>query len=42
MNPKNEITLLFGYGNQVVLERKITLEAAIQDTKEVNIEKMKD
>ncbi|MCC9017327.1 VIT domain-containing protein [Flavobacterium lipolyticum] len=40
LNPKNEITLLFGYGNQVVLERKITLEATIQDTKEVNIEKL--
>lgn len=40
LKPKNEITLLFGYNNEAVLERKITLDAAIQNTKEVNIEKL--
>ncbi|CAA9199936.1 hypothetical protein FLA105534_02880 [Flavobacterium bizetiae] len=40
LKPKNEITLLFGYNNEAVLERKITLDASIQNTKEVNIEKL--
>jgi hypothetical protein len=40
LNPKNEITLLFGYNNEAVLERKITLDATIQNTKDVNIEKL--
>lgn len=40
LKPKNEITLLFGYNNEAVLERKITLDAANQNTKEVNIEKL--
>jgi hypothetical protein len=40
LNPKNEITLLFGYGNETVLERKITLDSAIQNTTDVNIEKL--
>lgn len=40
LNPKNEITLLFGYNNEAVLERKITLDAAIQNTNDVNIEKL--
>lgn len=40
MNPKNEITLLFGYGNRAVLERKITLDASVQKTEDVNIEKL--
>ncbi|WP_291285664.1 VIT domain-containing protein [Flavobacterium sp.] len=40
LNPKNEITLLFGYNNEAVLARKITLDAAIQNTNDVNIEKL--
>jgi len=40
LNPKNEITLLFGYNNEAVLERKITLDVAIQNTNDVNIEKL--
>jgi hypothetical protein len=40
LNPKNEITLLFGYNSEAVLERKITLDAATQNTKDVNIEKL--
>ncbi|EJL59504.1 TonB-dependent outer membrane receptor, SusC/RagA subfamily, signature region [Flavobacterium sp. CF136] len=40
LNPKNEITLLFGYDNEAVLERKITLDASTQSTTDVNIEKL--
>ena len=40
LNPKNEITLLFGYDNEAVLERKITLDASTQSTTAVNIEKL--
>lgn len=40
LNPKNEITLLFGYNDEVVLERKIALDASVQKTEEVNIEKL--
>ncbi|OMQ12782.1 VIT domain-containing protein [[Flexibacter] sp. ATCC 35103] len=40
LNPKNEITLLFGYNNEAVLERKITLDASVQNTNDVNIEKL--
>ena len=40
LNPKNEITLLFGYNNEAVLERKITLDAAVQNTNDVNVEKL--
>ena len=40
LNPKNEITLLFGYGNGAVLEQKITLDASVQNTNDVNIEKL--
>lgn len=40
LNPKNEITLLFGYENGAVLERKITLDASVQKTEDVNIEKL--
>ncbi|MCI9844152.1 VIT domain-containing protein [Flavobacterium pectinovorum] len=40
LNPKNEITLLFGYNNEAVLERKITLDASVQTTNDVNIEKL--
>lgn len=40
LNPKNEITLLFGYNNEAVLERKITLDASVQNTSDVNIEKL--
>jgi tetratricopeptide (TPR) repeat protein len=40
LNPKNEITLLFGNGDDAVLERKITLDNTVQNTIEVNIEKL--
>lgn len=40
LNPKNEITLLFGYNNEAVLERKITLDASVQSTTDVTIEKL--
>jgi len=40
LNPKNEITLLFGYNNEAVLERKITLDAAVQNINDVNVEKL--
>jgi TonB-dependent SusC/RagA subfamily outer membrane receptor len=40
LNPKNEITLLFGYDNEAVLERKITLDASVQSTIDVTIEKL--
>lgn len=40
LNPKNEITLLFGYDGEAVLERKIILDAAIQNTNDVNVEKL--
>ncbi|MRX40487.1 DUF2135 domain-containing protein [Flavobacterium sp. LC2016-23] len=40
LNPKSEITLLFGYNNTVVVERKITLDAFAQNTTDVNIEKL--
>lgn len=40
LNPKNEITLLFGYNNEIVLERKITLDASVQSANDVNIEKL--
>ncbi|WP_278011298.1 VIT domain-containing protein [Flavobacterium gyeonganense] len=40
LNPKNEITLLFGNGDDAVLERKITVDNAVQNTNQVNIEKL--
>lgn len=40
LNPKNEITLLFGYNNEAFLEKKITFDAAVQNSNEVNIEKL--
>ncbi|WP_417939389.1 VIT domain-containing protein [Flavobacterium sp. RS13.1] len=40
LNPKNEITLLFGYNNEAVLEKKITLDGAAQNTNDINIEKL--
>jgi hypothetical protein len=40
LNPKNEITLLFGYEKGPILERKITLDATVQNTNDVNIEKL--
>ncbi|HEX8014671.1 MAG TPA: VIT domain-containing protein, partial [Flavobacterium sp.] len=40
LNPKNEITLLFGCNNETVLERKITLDASVQSANDVNIEKL--
>jgi TonB-dependent SusC/RagA subfamily outer membrane receptor len=40
LNPKNEITLLFGYDNEVTLEKKITLDATVQNSNDVNVEKL--
>jgi len=40
LNPKNEITLLFGYNNEAVLERKITLDVAFQNTTDINVERL--
>lgn len=40
LNPKSEITLLFGYNNTAVLERKISLDAVAQNTTDVSIEKL--
>jgi len=40
LNQKNQITLLFGYNNEAVLERKITLDAVLQNTNDVNVEKL--
>lgn len=40
LNPKNEITLLFGYNNEAVLEKKIMLDASVQSAIDVNIEKL--
>ncbi|MTH16905.1 VIT domain-containing protein [Flavobacterium sp. LC2016-01] len=40
LNPKNEITLLFGYNNEAVLERKITLDVSAQNAGDVNVEKL--
>ncbi|MCM0665915.1 VIT domain-containing protein [Flavobacterium tyrosinilyticum] len=40
LNPKNEITLLFGYDNEVTLEKKITLDVAVQNSNDVNVEKL--
>jgi len=40
LNPKNEITLLFGYDNEVTLEKKITLDATAQNSNDVNVEKL--
>ncbi|KAF2509892.1 VIT domain-containing protein [Flavobacterium foetidum] len=40
LNPENEITLLFGYGNKAVLERKIVLDATVQNTADINVEKL--
>jgi len=40
LNQKNQITLLFGYNNEAVLERKITLDAVVQNTNDVNVEKL--
>lgn len=40
LNPKNEITLLFSYDNEVTLEKKITLDATVQNSNDVNVEKL--
>ncbi|WP_166924691.1 VIT domain-containing protein [Flavobacterium poyangense] len=40
LSPKNEITLLFGYTNEAIVERKITLDALTQNTTDVSIEKL--
>ncbi|MDQ6471529.1 carboxypeptidase-like regulatory domain-containing protein [Flavobacterium sp. LHD-80] len=40
LNPQNEITLLFGYGNEVVLERKISLDVTAQNAGDINVEKL--
>jgi Vault protein inter-alpha-trypsin domain len=40
LNPQNEITLLFGYDDKAILEKKITIDAKNQTSDEVNIEKL--
>ncbi|MFD2940869.1 VIT domain-containing protein [Flavobacterium notoginsengisoli] len=40
LNPKNEITLVFGYDSEAVLEKKIMLDVAVQNSNDVNIEKL--
>ena len=40
LNPRNEITLLFGNGNEEILERKITLDATLQNSTDINVEKL--
>ncbi|MFG4005042.1 VIT domain-containing protein [Flavobacterium aquidurense] len=40
LNQKNQITLLFGYNNEAVLERKINLDINVQNTNDVNVEKL--
>jgi Vault protein inter-alpha-trypsin domain len=40
LNPQNEITLLFGYDDKAILEKKISIDAIKQNTAEVNIEKL--
>lgn len=40
LNPQNEITLLFGYDDKSILEKKITIDAKNQTSDEVNIEKL--
>jgi hypothetical protein len=40
LNPQNEITLLFGYDDKVIIEKKIIIDAIKQSTVEVNIEKL--
>jgi Vault protein inter-alpha-trypsin domain/CarboxypepD_reg-like domain len=40
LKAQNQVTLLFGYDNQAILEKKITIDANNQSSKEVNIEKL--
>ncbi len=40
LNPLNEITLLFGYDDKAIFEKKITIDAKNQKSDEVNIEKL--
>jgi hypothetical protein len=40
LKSKNEIVLLFGYGDKATIEKKIVLDTENQNTKEVNIEKL--
>jgi hypothetical protein len=40
LKENQEVTLLFGYGNQPTIEKTITINAANQATAEVNIEKL--
>ncbi|TRX32798.1 TonB-dependent receptor [Flavobacterium sp. ZT3R18] len=40
LKPKNEIVLLFGYDDKAIIEKKISLDADRQNTKEVNLEKL--
>jgi hypothetical protein len=40
LKPKNEIVLLFGYGDKATIEKKIVMDVDSQNTKEVNIEKL--
>lgn len=40
LKPKNEITLLFGYNDEAVFERKVILDVIVKNTNDVNIEKL--
>ncbi len=40
LKDENEVTLLFGYDDKAVLEKKITINATNQATEDVNIEKL--
>ncbi len=40
LNPKNDLILLFGYDNYAIIEKKVNLNAEMQLSTEVNIEKL--
>ncbi|TGD58294.1 DUF2135 domain-containing protein [Flavobacterium humi] len=40
LKSENEVVLLFGYGNQAILEKKLFIDAKSQNTNDVNIEKL--
>jgi hypothetical protein len=40
LNPINELVLLFGYDQNAIVEKKISLNADAQNTTEINIEKL--
>lgn len=40
LNPQNEITLLFGYDENAIIEKTITIDSKIQTSTDINIEKI--